>query len=47
LERPLPLNSWRAALSLRDLSSERYLLTDPYERRHQTPYLLKSADRDH
>jgi len=47
LERPLPLNSLRAALSLRDLSSERYLLTDPYERRHQTPYLLKSADRDH
>jgi hypothetical protein len=47
LELPLPLNSWTAPLSLRDLSSQRYLLTDPYERRHQTPYLLKSADRDH
>ena len=47
MEHPFPLNSWTAALSLRDLSSERYLLTDAYERRHQTPYLLKSADRDH
>ena len=47
LEHPFPLNSWTAPMSLRDLSSETYLLTDAYEGRHQTPYLLKSADRDH